>query len=90
MASGGMQMYRMGIESGFLLVFGCYGNLVVTRITIQETIVFMPCQPVQHLIHKMKWELIFSECFIELPIVYADSPSNHYSKRDQCVALFLA
>src|SRR3954462_9398571 len=39
-------------ERRFLLIFWCNVDLVLTRVSVQETVIFMTCQPFQHLVNE--------------------------------------
>jgi hypothetical protein len=58
-------------KSHFLLIFEVHKDLVITRITIQKTIVFMLSQALHHLINKWKWEMIIPGGGIQLAVIYA-------------------
>jgi hypothetical protein len=56
-------------ESLLLLIFGVRRYLVVSRISIQETVIGMPCQAFHHLIYERKGKMIFPGGGIQFAVV---------------------
>ena len=55
----------------------CYGNLILTGVSIQEAIVVMARQTLKHLINEWQREVILPSGGVELPVVNANSVAGH-------------
>ena len=62
-------------KCGLLLIFGSYGDLVVTGVAIKETIMAMSRKAFQHLVDKKERKVVFSSACVQLPIVDTYPPS---------------
>jgi hypothetical protein len=76
-------------EGRLLLVFRVHRDLVISRITIQKTVIFVPGQPLHHLINEWKRKVIFPGGGVQLAVVDANSLSRLYSSWDQLAFLVL-
>src|ERR1044072_9354332 len=74
-------------ESCLFLIFWCNLDLVVTRVTIQETIVLVPCQFVKHLINEGQRDVILPGGSVQSPVVYAYPPLGHLPSGYQFIIL---
>ena len=60
-------------ESSFFLVLRSNGNLIIPRVTVQETVILVARQTFKYLINEGKWEMVLTSCGNKLPIVNANS-----------------
>ena len=61
------------------------GDLVITRIPIEETKERMVCKPFQHFINEGQWEMILPRSLVEFPIVNTHPPSRREMLSDQLI-----
>ena len=76
-------------KCSLLLVFGVHWDLVISWITIQKAIIFVPSQTLHHLINKWKWKMIFPGGSVQFLVVYTNSPTRLNTSWHQLVILVL-
>jgi hypothetical protein len=76
-------------KCSLLLVFEVHWDLVISRITIQKAIIFVPSQMLHHLINQWKWKIIFPGSRVQPTVVYTNSPSKLYTTWHQLVIIVL-
>jgi len=59
-------------ESSLFLVLRSNGNLIISRVTMQETIILVASKTFKHLINEGKWKMVLTSCGMKLPIVDAN------------------
>ena len=63
-------------ESGLVLIIGMDGDLVITKIPIEETKERMVCKPFQHFINEGQRKMILLCSLVKFPIVNAHPPPS--------------
>ena len=74
-------------KRSFFLVLRCNRDLVIPRVTVQETVILVTRQTFKHLINEGKWKMVLTSCSIQLPMVDANSDLHGKSSLDQLFVL---
>lgn len=74
-------------EGNILLVFRIHCYLIFPQVAIQEPIKGLSSQPLQHLVHEWKKEVILPCGIIEFAVIDAHPPADDGSFRDEIILI---
>lgn len=74
-------------ESGLLLVLEGVGNFVVPGVAIEEAIVLVDSELIEHLIDEWEREEFFSGGGVELLVIHVDLETGDCASRDELVVV---